>query len=462
MPKLGTLVCHFEDLVGSKAKKLRKESSEILLFEGKGLGYSQFNEVLLLLGYRRVSLEFFQFLVGKGYGNQEVYTLDSKDQLEAGVDRFTELALMFYGNIRFAYKELAQDSLKLKEKLLKSIPNDIKEFKKRHKVLREIEKIPADKTYFLGYLIENELKKKLLADPNNKDAKRQEKIRRKYVKIGERNQVAYLASDHMDVYIATSMREPHEYLFVNQTVDKIFNSKEASELNLRCFDPTQAYCKERVDKGLSEALMLKRAKCTIYLAQESETLGKDSELASTLAQGKVVIAYVPEVNKEFIDELLKNLKKLYKHKTEKELIMEQLRIFNSKLAWEKKKIRDWIDHIEETSILDMKKLLLETAKENYDKREVTLKSIHPLGIQVNLESGVANGVLVVRTIDDCIRLMCKIVLNDLDYAVDRDFFDDEEYIYLTEEISSSVFRLQSGNSLLTNTFWNFYNLDKQN
>ena len=57
-------------------------------------------------------------------------------------------------------------------------------------------------------------------------------------------------------------------------------------------DAVLKYCEDRIDKGLSEALMLKRAKCTLFLAQESDTLGKDSELASTLAQGKPVIAYV--------------------------------------------------------------------------------------------------------------------------------------------------------------------------
>jgi hypothetical protein len=67
---------------------------------------------------------------------------------------------------------------------------------------------------------------------------------------------------------------------------------------LRYFDPTQALCRNRIDKGLTEALMLKRAKCTIYLAQESDTMGKDSELAATLAQGKPVIAYVPQIEVE--------------------------------------------------------------------------------------------------------------------------------------------------------------------
>jgi hypothetical protein len=113
--------------------------------------------------------------------------------------------------------------------------------------------------------------------------------------------VNYLVSDHLDVYIATSMRERHEYVAVSRFTKRLFGSKVLRNLNVRWFDPTQAYCENRIDKGLAEALMLKRAKCTIYLAQESDTLGKDSELASTLAQGKTVIAYVPQFEEKDID-----------------------------------------------------------------------------------------------------------------------------------------------------------------
>jgi len=42
--------------------------------------------------------------------------------------------------------------------------------------------------------------------------------------------------------------------------------------------------------------MLKRARCTVYSVQDTDTLGKDSELASTLAQGKPVIAFIPELD----------------------------------------------------------------------------------------------------------------------------------------------------------------------
>ncbi len=42
--------------------------------------------------------------------------------------------------------------------------------------------------------------------------------------------------------------------------------------------------------------MLKRARCTVYSVQDTDTLGKDSELASTFAQGKPVIAYIPDLD----------------------------------------------------------------------------------------------------------------------------------------------------------------------
>ena len=79
------------------------------------------------------------------------------------------------------------------------------------------------------------------------------------------------------------------------------------KLKLRYFDPTQSLCENRIDKGLVEGLMLKRASCTIYMAQEIDTMGKDSELAATLAQRKPVIAYVPYIDIE------KHIKKIVKY-----------------------------------------------------------------------------------------------------------------------------------------------------
>jgi hypothetical protein len=459
MPKLKEVIPLFERLVDGKANEIDEQSSEIQLFHGNGIGYSQFNEILLLLGFKRVSYEFFQYLADGRYNYKPDTSIESVEQLKYGIERFIILSLLFYGNIKFAYKELSSNSEELYDKILESLPTDIEKFQKRHKPIREIIPISPDKTYFLGYLIENELKNRLKNNPDDIEAVSLEKDRKKYVKIAENNQITYLASDHLDVYVATSMRAKHDFLFVNKTIKKIFEDTRLIELNLRYFDPTQAYCINRIDKGLSEALMLKTALCTLYLAQESETLGKDSELASTLAQGKAVIAYVPDGTKEFVDELIAGLINNNQSNCEKEIILEQLKVYSPCLAWENDKIRAWINDIKNASLLEMKNQLYTLAENYYDGRAKTLKENHPLGIQVNLNSGVANGVLVVRTIEDCIKLIRNVVLNEMEFSIKINMNNDDGYIYLQEKISGCIFRLKTGNTLLTNTFWNFYTKD---
>lgn len=459
MPKLKDTIYLFEMLVDDKSQPLDYESGEIELFESNGIGYSQFNEIILLLGFQRVSYEFFQYLVDGGYEYDPTSSITSVEHLKVGINRFVILALLFYGNLKSAYSELSSDNEKLFEKIFESLPNDSSEFEHRHNPIRVIDPIPPDKTYFLGYLIESEIRKKLEEYPNDVETLAQEEERKKYVEIAKSNQIAYLASDHLDVYVATSMRAEHDFLFVNKTIDDIFEDDRLKALKLRYFDPTQAYCNNRIDKGLSEALMLKTALCTLYLAQESETLGKDSELASTLAQGKAVIAYVPVGDKKFVDDLIARLTANYPNKTEKQVILEQLKVFRPCLVWEDAKVRAWVDNLGIVSELEMRELLYTLADVYYDKRAKTLKDNHPLGIQVNLKSGVANGVLVVRTIEDCIKLIRNIVLNEMEFTIHRTPEGEDVYIYLQEEISNCIFRLKTGNKLLTNTFWNFYTKD---
>jgi hypothetical protein len=454
--KLKNLIYHFENLTGSKANLLNNNSAEIDLFNKNGIGYSQFNEILLLLGFSRISRQFFQFLKNGKYTYSPNTSIDSEKELKEGIERFIGIALLFYGNIKYAFKELSRNKEVLYATIGESLPTDVDEFKKRHAAISEITEIPPDKTYFLGYYIQGELELRLKNDPNDKEALKLEKERLATIEVAQNNQIVYLTSDHLDVYVATSMRAKQDFLFVNKTINEIFNHPSLTELRLRYFDPTQAYCKNRIDKGLSEALMLKTALCTLYLAQETETLGKDSELASTLAQGKAVVAYVPLGNKIYVDELLKSLKSINQNKSEKELILEQLMVFEPTLAWKDKDVRRWIDKPNDSLVLEMMTKLYNLAENYYDKRARGLKETHPLGIQVNLQSGVANGVLVVRNIDDCIQLIRNIVLNNMKFHLIYPNNGDNEYIYLEEEISGCIFRLKTGDSLLTNSFWNFY------
>jgi len=252
------------------------------------------------------------------------------------------------------------------------------------------------------------------------------------------------------------MRQPHEYVIVNKLAKKIFEHKILKPLKLRWFDPTQAYCKDRIDKGLAEGLMLKRAKCTIYLAQESDTFGKDSELASTLAQGKVVIAYIPEGNKEYIQELLDELTRINDSKNITEIILDQLRVFDNSIAWKDPKVRKWLNHPQEANIQNLQKKLETLVQKQYNRRAKILSENHPLGIQVSLSTGVANGVLVVRTIDACARLVKRILTRKMEFDLDQYSNDKGQYLVLREKISNCIFRVVTGDALLTNTFWNYY------
>lgn len=460
MYTLNDLIPRFERLTGKKATCCENEKFDIKMFsDGAEIGISQFNEILLLLGFDRVNIYFFRYLVFGDAHIDKPTSFSTLSQLDEGIDRFIILALQFYGNVRFAFNILADNSEILLDRIYHSLPYDLENFRSRNEPLIKIDKISPQDTYLLGYIVDSEIREILSTDPENTYYKSLKQKREETVSIGERNQIAYLASDHLDVYVATSMRKSHEFLSISNIVNQIFESKELSEIKLRWFDPTQAFCKDRIDKGLSEALMLKRAACTLYLAQESDTLGKDSELASTLAQGKPVIAYVPEGNKEFVDLLINSIETINKERniSRKEIILEQLRVYGPDLAWNDVKVMCWLRDRDSAIEQEMINKLYTLVNNYYNRRANTLMRDHPLGIQVNLNSGVANGVLVVRTIDNCIKLIKSIVMNDLEFDLyENNENDPNSLIYLKEKISNSIFRIKTDNSLLTNAFWNFY------
>ena len=55
----------------------------------------------------------------------------------------------------------------------------------------------------------------------------------------------------MDVYFATSMRKAWEYKDLYDFIERLTASDELKELDLRYFDPTQAFTENRVNKGLA-------------------------------------------------------------------------------------------------------------------------------------------------------------------------------------------------------------------
>jgi hypothetical protein len=297
--------------------------------------------------------------------------------------------------------------------------------------------------------------------------------------VATRNQDIYLTWDHMDVYFATSMRKKWEFEDLFDFVNGLVADPHVARLNLRHFDPTQAFTRDRVDKGLVESLMLKRATCTVYSVQDTDTLGKDSELAATLAQGKPVIAYVPTVDVEArigqlavqdpstVQDRLRFV--LYADDQFAQSIspddydfvrgFRAIEQFEADRIWRTLPDTQAIQAFGAAHGADLVRLCRIVAASEariYDRRARTLMMSHPLGIQMNLATGVANGVLVVRTIPQCAELLSRVVTNSLEF----DLTETTVMWYLKERISGCVYRVVTKDRKLTNCFWNFYRRDQ--
>jgi hypothetical protein len=281
-----------------------------------------------------------------------------------------------------------------------------------------------------------------------------------------RNTLAYLASEYVDVYVATSMRESWEFENITEFTRELFGDPSLAPLHLRFFDPTLSHLTDRIDKGLVEALMLKRARCTIYMTQELDTLGKDSELASTLAQGKPVIAYIPQVTPAEVQKSLANapvrmitqrltLMLTTEHiqaklrPTAAALLSELLKfqpLF--KLAGDEDKIFRKNHRTEIEQVID---IIAQAEPQYFESRAKTLLRIHPLSLQVNLDTGVANGLLVARSSKECASILKTLLLNEGKFHIEK-----ENSVSVLRLSNEAPFRVVTDDPTLTNAFWQLY------
>ncbi len=403
-----------------------------------------FNQLMLNCRYPMASDQFFRRFFG---------SVRDIDSLEAAVEDFRVRAMWLFGNFKFAYRRLATTTVENFTRLIaRTEPQAPDQFQSREH-FAEIEDISDNDLGYLGYLSGRELDNiamavdtvaKLLASwtdrggfierlggnvqsqvaavlqssgtkfPTTGSAgdetglrtwlanteqslkarrERQAEARR----IGLRNTQRYLTMPYLDVYVATSMRTPDDYVAQHRFVKEVFGSPSISDLKLRYFDPTLSYDPDRITKGVIEGLMLRRARVTIYNAQAEDTMGKDSELAATLAQGKPVIVYV-QSEPRFV-----------------------------KVAGREQPV-------------DM------------DRRASMFQADHPLGLQISTTTGVAHGIVVVRTVEQCSKMLRKVLLHDLRFSIIHENGNHK----LIEEETKSVLRVVSDNPLLTHAFWTYF------
>jgi hypothetical protein len=172
------------------------------------------------------------------------------------------------------------------------------------------------------------------------------------------------------------------------------------------------------------------------------------------------VAYIPTVRAgeemAFVEELLTMIRIARPGIEDRDLVLEQLRVFAPEAAWTNPDVMAWVREKATMDVNSAKTVLGTAIRTHYDKRADTLKHSHPLGIQVNLETGVANGVIVARSTDHCAEVIQRVLTNRLEFHLERDNSDGKQYLKLVEVITGSVFRVVTGDQLLTNAFWNFY------
>jgi hypothetical protein len=190
----------------------------------------------------------------------------------------------------------------------------------------------------------------------------------------------------LDVYVATSMRTRQDFRSMADTCDHIFSNDRLKQMNLRYFDPTLSAAGGHEDKGLIECLMVKCAKLLVYCAGEKESYGKDAEAAMALSLGKPVIFYCDQ-----------------------------------------------------------------------EQRGRFYRDVHPLSRLIEFETGVAVGAMVTDDLGEVSELIYRIFENRMVYYLEQ---SKPGYLRLKDKLTDSVVRLQTNDQLLAETFWNHYHKDR--
>jgi hypothetical protein len=140
----------------------------------------------------------------------------------------------------------------------------------------------------------------------------------------------------------------------------------------------------------------------------------------------------------------------------RDIVLRQLRAYEPAAAWQEPVIRKWLHQPHTYTEREGIARLQRAMEEHFRKRDQTLRDTHPLGIQVHLNTGVANGVLVVNSVAQCAKLIRAIVLRELDFRLESKDIAGQNYLFLRETISNCIFRVVTGDATLANAFWSYY------
>ena len=423
--------------------------------DNKPLSKTQLNQLLTFGHEAPLSDGFFKYYwlyepqkhpydVRKLFGYRDrwksLHNIESLDHLSWGLYRLFTDGLIWFGNIRAAYRWLRAKDFKSLEQYFDAKRFDTDSMKLRGAALG-LSSIAKDNRYLISEMAcksygdtpkTGDLKEALMESfrkhskssggpikirhlienkvPVDYSGRQQEflfsavdvldevvqtegELEKKYEAIAEKfsrarelaikNTKYYLSMvGELDVYVATSMRTREDFRQMANICEEIFGSEKLKPFSLRYFDPTLSAAAGHEDKGLIECLMVKCAKVLIYCAGQHESFGKDAEAAMALSLGKPVIFFCDEEQKR--------------------------RFYNE---------------------------------------------VHPLSRLIEFETGIACGAMVTSSTQDVSNLLFRIFENKMEYELEQ---SQPGYLRLKEKLTRSVVRLQTNDRMLSETFWNYY------
>jgi hypothetical protein len=89
-----------------------------------------------------------------------------------------------------------------------------------------------------------------------------------------------------------------------------------------------------------------------------------------------------------------------------------------------------------------------------ETRKRFFRDIHPLTRLIRVDNGVAVGSMVTNSVDTVVKLISKMLRNEMQYKLDK---KENRSIRVLDSETDSVVRIQSSDRLLSETFWNHYN-----
>lgn len=89
------------------------------------------------------------------------------------------------------------------------------------------------------------------------------------------------------------------------------------------------------------------------------------------------------------------------------------------------------------------------------QRQDFYRDVHPLSRLINFESGVAVGAMVTSDPDEVAELLDRLFENEMEFSL-RQREGSEGYLQLVENVTDSVVRLQTNDTMLSEAFWNYY------